>query len=120
MDADRRDAPRDDAGRDDDLAEIAARFPDERLRVIAAPGVLTLAGVNATLGYCRYDAATGEVEYVFVGSAFRRKGVATWLLRRVARAAQKPLAFQGPISPLGAELVAAWTRAEEGAQRASY
>ena len=103
-------------GRDDDLSEIAARFPHERLRVIAADGVLTLAGVNATLGYCRYDAA-GEVEYVFVGAAFRRKGVATWLLRRVARAPGRPLVFRDPISPLGAGLIAAWTQA--GAQGAS-
>ena len=92
----------------DDLQEIAARFPGESLRVIAAPGVMTLAGVNSTLGYCRYDVASGEVEYVFVGAAFRRKGVASWLLRRVAEAAQKPLVFREPISPLGARLIAAW------------
>jgi GNAT superfamily N-acetyltransferase len=103
----------------DDLEEIAARFPGETLRVIAAEGVMTLAGVNATLGYCRYDAASGEVEYVFVGAAFRRKGVATWLLRRVAEAAQKSLVFREPISPMGGQLIAAWARAGERAQRAS-
>ena len=93
----------------DSLADLATRFPGESLRVIAADGVMTLASVNTTLGYCRYD-ATGEVEYVFVGAAFRRKGVASWLLARVARETGRPLVFREPISPLGARLVAAWER----------
>ncbi|MFZ9500787.1 MAG: hypothetical protein ACO27F_04380 [Beijerinckiaceae bacterium] len=97
------------------LADLATRFPGESLRVIAADGVMTLASVNTTLGYCRYD-ATGEVEYVFVGAAFRRKGVASWLLARVAQETGRTLAFREPISPLGARLVAAWARTEEGAK----
>ena len=89
------------------LAEMAARFPGEALRVIAAEGVTTLASVNTTLGYCRYN-ETGEVEYLFVGAPFRRRGVASWLLRRVAQEIGRPLVFREPISPLGRALIGAY------------
>ena len=89
------------------LSEMAARFPGEALRVIAAEGVTTLASVNTTLGYCRYN-ETGEVEYLFVGAPFRRRGVASWLLRRVAQEIGRPLVFREPISPLGRALIEAY------------
>jgi len=73
----------------------------------ATPGILTLTDANTTIGYCRYD-PTGEVEYLFVNPAFRRRGVATALLRRVLRETGIPLRFQGPLSPLGKALVSAW------------
>jgi len=70
-------------------------------RYSRTPGILTLSDANTTIGYCRYDAA-GEVEYLFVNPAFRRRGVATLLLNEVAAETGAAL------SPLGKALIAAW------------
>lgn len=76
-------------------------------RYSRTPGILTLSDANTTIGYCRYDAA-GEVEYLFVNPAFRRRGVATLLLNEVAAETGAALRFQPPLSPLGKALIAAW------------
>jgi len=44
------------------------------------PGILTITDANTTIGYCRYN-ESGEIEYIFVNSAFRRKGHAKQLLK---------------------------------------
>lgn len=78
-------------------------------RFSRTPGILTLSDANTTIGYCRYD-ASGEVEYLFVNAAFRRRGVATRLLDEVAAETGAALRFQPPISPLGQSLIAAWEK----------
>lgn len=78
-------------------------------RFNTTPGILTLIDANTTIGYCRYD-ASGEIEYLFVNAAFRRRGVATALLSRVLEETGIPLRFQDPLSPLGQALVSAWEK----------
>jgi ribosomal protein S18 acetylase RimI-like enzyme len=74
---------------------------DETLvRVNRTPGILTLTDANTTIGYCRYN-PEGEVEYIFVHPAHRRRGYAQYLLKLVEQAVQRPLSFHSPISPLG-------------------
>lgn len=83
--------------------------PIAGLALVEADGVLTAVGANTTVGYCRFNDG-GEVEYLFVGATFRRKGVALWLLDEVARRTGKPLFFRDPISPLGRKLVDAYAK----------
>ena len=67
------------------------------------PGILTITDANTTIGYCRYN-ESGEIEYIFVNSAFRRKGHAKQLLKIIEARLQRALSFQTPISPLGKKL----------------
>ena len=67
------------------------------------PGILTITDANTTIGYCRYN-ESGEIEYIFVNSAFRRKGHAKQLLKIIEARLQRTLSFQTPISPLGKKL----------------
>lgn len=67
------------------------------------PGIVTIADANTTIGYCRY-ADDGEVEYIFVNHAHRRRGYGRTLLTIVESTVQRPLCFQPPVSPLGAAL----------------
>ena len=67
------------------------------------PGILTITDANTTIGYCRYN-ESGEIEYIFVNSAFRRKGHAKQLLKIIEARLQRTLSFQKPISPLGKKL----------------
>ena len=67
------------------------------------PGILTITHANTTIGYCRYN-ESGEIEYIFVNSAFRRKSHAKQLLKIVEARLQRILSFQTPISPLGKKL----------------
>lgn len=75
----------------------------ESVRINRTPGILTLTDANTTVGYCRYNLA-GEVEYIFVHPAHRRRGYAQYLLKLVEQDVQRPLSFQSPISPLGRAL----------------
>lgn len=72
-------------------------------RINRTPGILTLTDANTTIGYCRYN-LDGEVEYIFVHPAHRRRGHARYLLKLVEQDVQGPLSFQSPISPLGQTL----------------
>lgn len=74
------------------------------LRVTHTSGIVILADLNTTIAYCRYSEA-GEVEYIFVNPAHRRKGYAKQLLSIVERGVQRSLRFQTPISPLGSKLL---------------
>ena len=73
------------------------------------PGIITIADANTTLGYCRHD-PSGEVEYLFVHSFFRRRGYARRMLAVVEKHTGCRLHFRSPISPLGAHLVDAYLR----------
>ena len=73
------------------------------IRVNHTPGIVTIVDSNTTIGYCRYN-ESGEIEYIFVNSAFRRKGHAKQLLKIIEARLQRTLSFQTPISPLGNKL----------------
>ena len=79
------------------------------VRVNHTPGIITITDANTTVGYCRYDDA-GEIEYVFVSSAHRRKGYAGMLLKIAEERLGTTLRFQPPISPLGERLVRLYHR----------
>ena len=72
------------------------------------PGILTITDANTTIGYCRYNEA-GEIEYIYVNGAHRRKGHAKQLLKIVEDCLQRTLTFQPPISPLGRALQGFYT-----------
>jgi GNAT superfamily N-acetyltransferase len=79
------------------------------MRVTHTPGIVIFADANTTIAYCRYNEA-GEIEYIFVNSAFRRKGYARQLLALVEERVQSRLRFHTPISPLGCALIAFYHR----------
>jgi len=67
-------------------------------------GVFTYRNENTTLGFVRFN-DKGEVEYIFVNPIFRKKGIATRLLKLVKEKTGKEIALQEPISPLGSKLL---------------
>lgn len=78
-------------------------------RVNHAEGIVTIVDSNTTIAYCRYD-ESGEVEYLFVGASFRRRGHARRMLELVEARLGKTLRFAAPISPLGRHVVDAYGR----------
>ncbi len=80
---------------------------DPNWKISHTPGIITLTDANTTLGYCRYN-EEGEVEYLFVNAAFRRRGIARELLRLVEAEVGRSLRFQPPLSPLGKALEEAY------------
>ena len=67
-------------------------------------GVFTYKNENTTLGFVRFN-EIGEVEYIFVNPIFRKKGIATRLLKLVKEKTGKEIVLQEPISPLGLKLL---------------
>ena len=67
-------------------------------------GVFTYKNENTTLGFARFN-EIGEVEYIFVNPIFRKKGIATRLLKLVKEKTGKEIVLQEPISPLGSKLL---------------
>ena len=49
-------------------------------KLIMSDGVFTLKNINTTIGFVRFN-ENGEVEYIFVNPIFRKKGIATKLLK---------------------------------------
>jgi|GEM_PF-434777 len=82
---------------------------DFEVRVHDADGIITITDANTTIGYCRYD-CSGEIEYLFVGSPFRRQGYAGLMLDLVEERLGTGLRFNPPISPLGRHVVHAYGR----------
>ena len=66
--------------------------------------VFTYKNENTTLGFVRFN-DKGEVEYIFVNPIFRKKGIATRLLKLVKKKTGKEIVLQQPISPLGSKLL---------------
>jgi GNAT superfamily N-acetyltransferase len=66
-------------------------------------GVITFKNKNTTIGFIRFN-SKGEVEYIFVNPAFRKKGLAKKLLKLTKERTGKDLIPQQPISPLGKKL----------------
>ena len=67
-------------------------------------GVFTYKNENTTMGFVRFN-DKGEVEYIFVNPIFRKKGIATRLLKLVKEKTGKEIILQQPISPLGSKLL---------------
>ena len=67
-------------------------------------GVFAYKNENTTLGFVRFN-EIGEVEYIFVNPIFRKKGIATRLLKLVKEKTGKEIVLQEPISPLGSKLL---------------
>jgi GNAT superfamily N-acetyltransferase len=67
-------------------------------------GVFTYKNENTTLGFVRFN-EIGEVEYIFVNPIFRKKGIATRLLKLVKKKTGKEIVLQESISPLGSKLL---------------
>lgn len=67
-------------------------------------GVFTYKNKNTTLGFVRFNEKS-EVEYIFVNPIFRKKGIATRLLKLVKEKTGKEIVLQEPISPLGSKLL---------------
>ena len=67
-------------------------------------GVFTFKNENTTIGFVRFN-EKGEVEYIFVNPIFRKKGIATRLLKLVKEKTGKEIVLQEPISPLGSKLL---------------
>ena len=66
-------------------------------------GVITFKNKNTTIGFIRFN-NEGEVEYIFVNSAFRKQGLAKKLLKLTKEKIGKDLKPQKPISTLGKKL----------------
>ena len=72
--------------------------------IMETDGVFTFKNENTTIGFVRFN-ETGEVEYIFVNPIFRKKGIATKLLKMVKDKTGKSIVLQKPISPLGNKLL---------------
>jgi predicted GNAT family acetyltransferase len=66
-------------------------------------GIITFKNKNTTIGFVRFN-QKGEVEYIFVNPAFRKKGFAKKLLKLTKEKIKKDLIPKEPISPLGKKL----------------
>lgn len=62
---------------------------------------IIIANENTTLGYATMDINVGELTYIFVHPAFRRRGIGTKLLLAAEKAFGQSLTPTEPISPLG-------------------
>ena len=67
-------------------------------------GVFAFKNKNTTIGFVRFNEKS-EVEYIFVNSIFRKRGLATKLLQLVKQKTGKEIILQEPISPLGSKLL---------------
>lgn len=68
---------------------------------INSDGTITLVDKNTTIGYAVTDTSRGELSYLFVNPAFRRRGFGTLLLKEAEKMAGLNLIPAEPISPLG-------------------
>jgi GNAT superfamily N-acetyltransferase len=56
---------------------------------------------NTTIGFARFNADKKVLEYLFVNSSFRRRGIGSKLLSVAEKVAGNSLQPAEPISPLG-------------------
>ncbi|MCU0938802.1 MAG: GNAT family N-acetyltransferase [Burkholderiaceae bacterium] len=68
--------------------------------VLATDDVVLIRDANTTIGYCRHT-ADGDIEYIFVHPAHRRRGHGRRLLAAVERRTGRRGVPLAPISPLG-------------------
>ena len=62
---------------------------------------VTITNDNTTIGYATIDIPMGELTYIFVHPAFRRRGFGTMLVSAAERASGQILSPAEPISSLG-------------------
>jgi GNAT superfamily N-acetyltransferase len=79
-------------------------FDFSNYKLDESDGVFTYKNENTTLGFVRFN-EIGEVEYIFVNPIFRKKGIATRLLKLVKKKTGKEIVLQESISPLGSKLL---------------
>ena len=72
-------------------------------KISETDGVITFKNKNTTIAFIRFN-KKGEIEYIFVNPAFRKKGLAKKLLKLTKEKIGKDLVPQKPISPLGKKL----------------
>jgi len=80
------------------------KFDSLDFKIIETEGVFTMKNINTTIGFVRFN-EEGEIEYIFVNPIFRKKGIATRLLKLVKEKTGKEIILQEPISPLGSKLL---------------
>ena len=83
-----------------------------KARISHTDGIITITDANTTIAYCRYN-QSGEIEYMFVSSAFRRRGYATLMLDLVEAHLAITLRFSPPISTLGRHVVDSYIRGRQ-------
>ena len=81
-----------------------SRIDFSNYKLDESDGVFTYKNENTTLGFVRFN-ELGEVEYIFVNPIFRKKGIATRLLKLVKKKTGNEIFLQEPISPLGSKLL---------------
>ena len=86
------------------LLRLMNSFDFSDYKLDESDGVFTYKNENTTLGFVRFN-EIGEVEYIFVNPIFRKKGIATRLLKLVKEKTGKEIVLQEPISPLGSKLL---------------
>ena len=62
---------------------------------------IIIANSNTTIGYAIMDINAGELTYIFVHPAFRRRGLGTMLVLEAEKASGQILTPAEPISPKG-------------------
>ena len=62
---------------------------------------IIIANDNTTIGYATMDVGIGELTYIFVHPAFRRRGLGEKLLMAAEKTAGQSLKPSKPLSPLG-------------------
>ena len=68
---------------------------------IKGQDTIIIANSNTTIGYAIIDIIVGELIYIFVHPAFRRRGLGTMLVLAAEKASGQILTPAGPISPVG-------------------
>ena len=74
------------------------------MKLDKSDGIFTFKNLNTTIGFVRFNKKS-EIEYIFVNPIFRKKGIATKLLKMVKDKTGKKIVLQKPISPLGNKLL---------------
>ena len=59
-------------------------------KLVQSDGVFIFKNINTTIGFVRFN-NLGEIEYIFVNPIFRKKGVATKLLKLVKNKTKKKI-----------------------------
>jgi GNAT superfamily N-acetyltransferase len=89
--------------------DIAAEL-GEIIMVRIDRDTIVLANANTTIGYARYSKSDLTLDYIFVSTAFRRKGYGRHLVKLCEAECLQPLLPAPPISPLGHRFFAASPR----------
>jgi len=89
----------------------AAPAPGMQCRLEA--DAVVIANENTTIGYARFTAETGLLEYIFVNPAFRRQGHGSRLVALAEQACGCRLTPAPPVSPSGGLLFAALAARQE-------